>query len=94
MLERWMMNEYEQVLTIGKQYVDTQQSEVTMTVNGVAPGGEGLVPAERYVVHTLVRSGLIQHGESQTQSDSGRKGLKPPQCLQDMSLTNADFLPS
>lgn len=45
-------------------YVDTQQSQVTMTVNGVPPGGEGLVPAERYVVHTLVRSGLIQHGKS------------------------------
>lgn len=35
-------------------YVDTQQSEVKMTVNGVPPGGEGPVPPERYVVHTLV----------------------------------------
>lgn len=35
-------------------YVDTQQSEVDITVNGVPPGGEGPVPAERYVVNTLV----------------------------------------
>lgn len=35
-------------------YVDTQQKEVEMTVNGMPPGGEGPVPAERYVVHTLV----------------------------------------
>lgn len=45
-------------------YVDTQQSEVTMTVNGVPPGGSGPVPADRYVVQTLVRSGMIQHADS------------------------------
>ena len=45
-------------------YVDTQQSEVTMTVNGVPPGGSGPVPPERYVVHTLVRNGMIQHADS------------------------------
>lgn len=45
-------------------YVDTQQSEVTMTVNGVPPGGSGPVPADRYVVKTLVRNGMIQHADS------------------------------
>ena len=45
-------------------YVDTQQSEVDMTVDGVPPGGSGPVPAERYVVKTLVRSGMIQHADS------------------------------
>ena len=45
-------------------YVDTQQSEVSMTVNGVPPSGSGPVPAERYVVHTLVRNGMIQHADS------------------------------
>lgn len=45
-------------------YVDTQQSEVNMTVNGVPPGGSGLVPAENYVVQTLVRNGMIQHADS------------------------------
>ncbi|KAK5168095.1 uncharacterized protein LTR77_006663 [Saxophila tyrrhenica] len=45
-------------------YVDTQQSEVDMTVNGVQPGGEGRVPADRYVVKTLVRNGMIQHADS------------------------------
>lgn len=45
-------------------YVDTQQSQVTMTVNGVPPGGSGPVPPERYVVKTLVRNGMIQHADS------------------------------
>ncbi|KAK3725043.1 hypothetical protein LTR37_000553 [Vermiconidia calcicola] len=45
-------------------YVDTQQSEVDMTINGVPPGGSGPVPAERYVVKTLVRNGMIQHADS------------------------------
>lgn len=45
-------------------YVETSQSEVDMTVNGVPPGGSGLVPPENYVVKTLVRSGMIQHADS------------------------------
>lgn len=45
-------------------YVDTQQSEVTEEVNGVAAGGSGPVATENYVVKTLVRSGLIQHADS------------------------------
>lgn len=45
-------------------YVDTQQSQVTEEVNGVAPGGNGTVPAANYVVKSLVRSGLIQHADS------------------------------
>jgi hypothetical protein len=45
-------------------YVDTLQSEVNETVNGVAPGGSGPVAANNYVVKTLVRSGLIQHADS------------------------------
>jgi hypothetical protein len=45
-------------------YVDSQQSEVEITVNGVPPGGSGPVPAERYVVNTLVRNGMIQHADS------------------------------
>ncbi|KAK5120545.1 hypothetical protein LTR85_006201 [Meristemomyces frigidus] len=45
-------------------FVDTQLSEVNMTVNGVAPGGLGPVPAEDYVVQTLVRNGMIQHADS------------------------------
>ena len=35
-------------------YVDSQQSEVEATVNDVPPGGSGPVPADRYVVNTLV----------------------------------------
>lgn len=45
-------------------YVDTLQQEVTEEVNGVAPGGEGQVEAENYVVKTLVRNALIQHADS------------------------------
>ena len=45
-------------------YVDTQQSEVDMTVNGVPPGGSGPVPADRHVVKTLVRNGMVQHADS------------------------------
>lgn len=45
-------------------YVDTLQSAVNETVNGVPPGGSGLVPAENYVVKTLVRNGMIQHADS------------------------------
>ena len=45
-------------------YVDTLQSQVTQEVNGVAPGGSGLVAPENYVVKTFVRSGLIQHADS------------------------------
>ncbi|KAF2722660.1 hypothetical protein K431DRAFT_221752 [Polychaeton citri CBS 116435] len=45
-------------------YVDSLQSEVDTIVNGVGPGGSGLVAAENYVVKTLVRSALIQHADS------------------------------
>lgn len=45
-------------------YVDTQQSEVKMEINGVAPGGKGLVAPENMVVNTLVRNGMIQHADS------------------------------
>ena len=45
-------------------YVDTQQSQVNETVNGVPPGGSGPVAAENYVVMDYVRSGLIQHADS------------------------------
>lgn len=45
-------------------YVETQQSRVTVEVNGVAAGGSGLVAAEDYYVKTLVRSGLVQHADS------------------------------
>ncbi|ORY59276.1 major royal jelly protein-domain-containing protein [Pseudomassariella vexata] len=45
-------------------YVDTVQSEMREEVNGVAPGGSGLVATENYMVKTLVRSGLIQHADS------------------------------
>lgn len=45
-------------------YVQTQQSRVTDEVNGVPPGGSGLVAARNYQVKTLVRSGLIQHADS------------------------------
>ena len=45
-------------------YVDTQQSSVTMSVNGVAAGGDGPVATEKYVVKTLVRSAMIQHADS------------------------------
>ena len=45
-------------------YVDTLQSQVTEEVNGVPPGGSGLVSAANYVVKTLVRSALIQHADS------------------------------
>jgi hypothetical protein len=47
-------------------YVDTLQSQVNQTVNGLPPGGPAgvPVPADNYVVKTLVRSGLIQHADS------------------------------
>lgn len=45
-------------------YVDSLQNQTDMTVNGQAPGGSGLVPAENYVVKTLVRNGMIQHADS------------------------------
>lgn len=45
-------------------YVDTLQSKVTETVNGVPPGGSGFVAPENYVVKTLVRNALIQHADS------------------------------
>ncbi|KAH8886234.1 hypothetical protein GQ53DRAFT_875925 [Thozetella sp. PMI_491] len=45
-------------------YVDTLQSEVNETVNGILPGGSGLIPADNYVVKTLVRSAEIQHADS------------------------------
>ena len=45
-------------------YVDTLQSEVNETVNGVGPGGAGPVPTDSYVVKTLVRSAEIQHADS------------------------------
>ncbi len=47
-------------------YVDTLQSQVNQTVNGLPPGGPAKVPvpADNYVVKTLVRSGLIQHADS------------------------------
>ncbi|KIV84555.1 hypothetical protein PV11_00328 [Exophiala sideris] len=47
-------------------YVDTLQSQVNETVDGVPPGGPPLVPVppERYVVKTLVRNALIQHADS------------------------------
>ncbi len=47
-------------------YVDTLQSQVNETVSGVSPGGAPKVPvpAENYVVKTLVRSGLVQHADS------------------------------
>lgn len=45
-------------------YVDTLKSEQNMTVNGHVPGGTGLIPAEEYVVKTLVRDVLIQHADS------------------------------
>lgn len=45
-------------------YVDTQQSQINETVNGVAPGGSGPVAANDYVVKDLVRNGQIQHADS------------------------------
>ncbi len=45
-------------------YVDTLQSEVNETANGVAPGGSGLVATDNYVVKALVRSAEIQHADS------------------------------
>jgi hypothetical protein len=45
-------------------YVDTLESETDVTVNGDEPGGSGLVPAEDYVVRTLVRNAMIQHADS------------------------------
>jgi hypothetical protein len=45
-------------------YVDTVQSQVTFEVNGVPPGGAGLVATENLVVKTLVRNTLIQHADT------------------------------
>ncbi|KAF1968235.1 hypothetical protein BU23DRAFT_656306 [Bimuria novae-zelandiae CBS 107.79] len=48
-------------------YVDTLQAAVSETVNGRIPGSSNAlepVPAENYVVKTLVRNALIQHADS------------------------------
>ncbi|KAF1911921.1 major royal jelly protein-domain-containing protein [Ampelomyces quisqualis] len=45
-------------------YVDTLTLEQNMTVNGNAPGVGGLIPAEDYVVKTLVKNAMIQHADS------------------------------
>ena len=45
-------------------YVDTLQSQVNMSVNGDEPRGTDLLPAEDYVVKTLVRNAMIQHADS------------------------------
>jgi hypothetical protein len=45
-------------------YVDTQESETNMTVNGKPAGGSGLVSPDDYVVKTLVRNAMIQHADS------------------------------
>jgi hypothetical protein len=45
-------------------YVDTLRSQTNMTVNGNVGGGAGLVPADEYVVKTLVRNAMIQHADS------------------------------
>jgi hypothetical protein len=42
-------------------YVDTL---VNSTVTSNEPGGSGLLPAEDYVVKSLVRNGMIQHADS------------------------------
>ncbi|KAK0785052.1 hypothetical protein LTR91_015058 [Friedmanniomyces endolithicus] len=44
-------------------YVDTAYP-VNETVNGVSGNSTGLIPAEDYVVKTLVRNGMIQHADS------------------------------
>lgn len=64
-------------------YVDTLQSETTEEVNGVAPGGEGLVPTENHILHTLVRSGLVQAADTAAIYDgylyfsTNQQGLAP-----------------
>ncbi|KAK0291469.1 hypothetical protein LTS00_008469 [Friedmanniomyces endolithicus] len=44
-------------------YVDTAYP-VNETVNGISGNSTGLIPAEDYVVKTLVRNGMIQHADS------------------------------
>ncbi|KAK5695618.1 hypothetical protein LTR17_024545 [Elasticomyces elasticus] len=44
-------------------YVDTAYP-VNETVNGIPGNSTGLVPAENYVVKTLLRNGMIQHADS------------------------------
>lgn len=45
-------------------YVETQQSQVSIEVNGVPAGGSGPVATENYVVQDLVRNAQIQHADS------------------------------
>ncbi|KAL1604535.1 hypothetical protein SLS59_003730 [Nothophoma quercina] len=45
-------------------FVDTLESQSNMTVNGHAPGGSGAIPANDYVLKTLVRNAMIQHADS------------------------------
>ena len=45
-------------------YVDTQQSEVNETVNGVALGGSELVDPKNHVLRTLIRNAFIEHADS------------------------------
>jgi hypothetical protein len=47
-------------------YVDSLQSQTNATINDDAPGGSGPIPAENYVVRTLVRNAMIQHADSMT----------------------------
>ncbi|TKA82887.1 hypothetical protein B0A55_01171 [Friedmanniomyces simplex] len=44
-------------------YVDTAYP-VNETVNGISGNSTGLIPADNYVVNTLVRNGMIQHADS------------------------------
>jgi hypothetical protein len=45
-------------------YVDSLQSQVNTTINDDVSSGSGVVPAENYVVRTLVRNAMIQHADS------------------------------
>ncbi|KAJ4355093.1 hypothetical protein N0V95_003256 [Ascochyta clinopodiicola] len=45
-------------------YVDTLQSQTNMTINGHVPSASGNIPANRYVLKTLIRNAMIQHADS------------------------------
>jgi hypothetical protein len=64
-------------------YIDTLQSEMTDEVNGVTPGGSGLVPTANLVHKTFLRTAQAQAADTMSILDgwlyftTNQQGLSP-----------------
>lgn len=64
-------------------YIDTLQSEMTDEVNGVAPGGTGLVPTANLIPKTFLRTAQAQAADTAAILDgwlyftTNQQGLAP-----------------